>query len=598
MAGVSLFAAMGQFVGPLWVARGIPALVPSIGPHDPMTTNAIRQDGFLRDGDGSFYSILAAAVPGFHQFRYPSKLLTFTILALAVLAGHGWDVVADGRRRGFATVAGTLFAISVVGMSATAIGEKSLTSLFEKAGHNSSLGPFDASGASGDLRNAFIHGAIGFGALIGISIVLKKNPRVAGLVLIGVVAIDLGLASRRLIFTADQAEFDKKPRAVEIIAEAEKASPSAGPYRVHRMAVWSPIDWYTRASNDRIGDFVRWERDSIQPKYGINHGVEYTHTQGVAELYDYEWFFGPWTTRMSPELAQAVRVDPKERLVYYPRRGFDLWNTRYFVLPGLTRWTDGDRGVISLVNDAERIYPRPDAFKGEGSREREEAWLRTEDMQILRNKNAYPRAWVVHDARFSPPIDGLSREARARPMEEMLYAADPFWNETTRISYDPRLAAWFEVADRTPLARFMTRGPAGPGEAVTVRPISPREVELHVTLDRPGFVILADVYYPGWTLTIDGTPAPILRANRMMRGAMVEAGKHTLIYEYRPRSFLIGIVASLLGLVGLVGDGGLGDVDVGSRSVGVAAGLRKPGRWRVDPPTPTLPHKGGGRKIC
>jgi uncharacterized membrane protein YfhO len=53
-------------------------------------------------------------------------------------------------------------------------------------------------------------------------------------------------------------------------------------------------------------------------------------------------------------------------------------------------------------------------------------------------------------------------------------------------------------------------------------------------------VILADVYYPGWRLTIDGVDSPIYRANRMMRGAATKAGKHHLIYTYEPRSFQIG----------------------------------------------------------
>ena len=54
-------------------------------------------------------------------------------------------------------------------------------------------------------------------------------------------------------------------------------------------------------------------------------------------------------------------------------------------------------------------------------------------------------------------------------------------------------------------------------------------------------VVLADVYYPGWELTIDGQSAEILRVNRMMRGAAVAAGSHLLVYTYRPRSFRLGL---------------------------------------------------------
>ena len=70
-------------------------------------------------------------------------------------------------------------------------------------------------------------------------------------------------------------------------------------------------------------------------------------------------------------------------------------------------------------------------------------------------------------------------------------------------------------------------------------------------LESPGLVILADLYYPGWELTIDGRPAPIYRVNRLMRGAAVPTGMHHLVYSYVPRSFQVGRVVSILGLVGL-----------------------------------------------
>ena len=44
------------------------------------------------------------------------------------------------------------------------------------------------------------------------------------------------------------------------------------------------------------------------------------------------------------------------------------------------------------------------------------------------------------------------------------------------------------------------------------------------------------------------SPPPILRVNRMMRGAAVEAGSHRLVYNYRPRSFRLGMRVSLAAL--------------------------------------------------
>ena len=81
---------------------------------------------------------------------------------------------------------------------------------------------------------------------------------------------------------------------------------------------------------------------------------------------------------------------------------------------------------------------------------------------------------------------------------------------------------------------------------------NPQRVELDVTLESPGIVVLADVYYPGWELTIDDVPAPIYRINRLMRGAAAGTGHHHLVFRYAPRSFRLGLMVSAVGLGSLV----------------------------------------------
>lgn len=553
VGAVSLVASFGELASPIWLARKSPAMAALIGPRDPSPTNAIRLDGFLRDGDGSPYHLLSVFLPGFGQFRYPSKLLTLTALALALLAGHGWDRIEAGARRAGVRRASALLAVACIAAVSAALGRSRIIAWMISADVATIFGPLDAPGAYSDILVTTLHAAIALAALIAAILAAGARPRAASVAVMAIVALDLAAANRRLIAVTDQADFDRVPKALQIIAEAEKASPSVGPYRVHRMPIWKPDAWRKAGSPDRYAEFVRWERDSLQPKYGITQGVEYTFTHGVAELYDYEWFFAPWTNRVERAIAERLGADPKERIVYYPRRGFDLWGTRYFVLPAIQVPTNPDRGVASLMSDTERIYPRPDAFDGpDGARRRDELY-RTEDVQILRNRNALPRAWVVHNARFSNPIEGLSRSARAAPMEEMLYTADPLWYDPDRHPYDPRSYAWLEVPDSAPLLRYIPGGPTGSGESVSVHAAGPQRVELDVTLERPGIVVLADSYYPGWALTVDGEPAPILRANRMMRGAAVESGRHRLVYEYRPLTFALGRIVSGVGLAILVG---------------------------------------------
>jgi uncharacterized membrane protein YfhO len=77
-------------------------------------------------------------------------------------------------------------------------------------------------------------------------------------------------------------------------------------------------------------------------------------------------------------------------------------------------------------------------------------------------------------------------------------------------------------------------------------------VVVEASLERPGLLVLSEGYYPGWTAKVDGERAAILRANFMMRSVLLAAGKHEVVFEFRPRSILAGFALSLVGIVGLI----------------------------------------------
>ena len=60
----------------------------------------------------------------------------------------------------------------------------------------------------------------------------------------------------------------------------------------------------------------------------------------------------------------------------------------------------------------------------------------------------------------------------------------------------------------------------------------------------------------GWKMTIDGQEQPLLRANYLLRAAMVPAGEHEIVMEYAPKAYRIGntvaFVSSLLMIIGLI----------------------------------------------
>ncbi len=61
-----------------------------------------------------------------------------------------------------------------------------------------------------------------------------------------------------------------------------------------------------------------------------------------------------------------------------------------------------------------------------------------------------------------------------------------------------------------------------------------------------GFVVLADLFYPGWIATVDGKDAAIYKANYAFRAVAVPAGEHDIAFSYRPWTTQFGMPVSLL----------------------------------------------------
>lgn len=62
----------------------------------------------------------------------------------------------------------------------------------------------------------------------------------------------------------------------------------------------------------------------------------------------------------------------------------------------------------------------------------------------------------------------------------------------------------------------------------------PGEIVLSVESDQPGFVFLANNFYPGWSVTIDGKKSKICRADYTFQAVGLAEGKHRLVFTYSP----------------------------------------------------------------
>ena len=92
--------------------------------------------------------------------------------------------------------------------------------------------------------------------------------------------------------------------------------------------------------------------------------------------------------------------------------------------------------------------------------------------------------------------------------------------------------------------------PAAAEVAGTARIVTdlPERVVVETESSGPAFLVLADTFDPGWSATVDGSPAPIRPAYVAFRAVALKAGPHTVEFTYRPAGFTLGLVISIIGV--------------------------------------------------
>jgi hypothetical protein len=70
------------------------------------------------------------------------------------------------------------------------------------------------------------------------------------------------------------------------------------------------------------------------------------------------------------------------------------------------------------------------------------------------------------------------------------------------------------------------------------------QVSFEVVTTQDGWVVLADTWYPGWVVKLDGHKSSLYPADYLFRGLYVPSGNHKIQFIYQPLSFWLGLVLS------------------------------------------------------
>lgn len=221
----------------------------------------------------------------------------------------------------------------------------------------------------------------------------------------------------------------------------------------------------------------------------------------------------------------------------------DLLNARYIIVPNV---------AVPDRSDLQALYARfPTVYADE-------------DVRVLENPDALPRAWIVHDARQIEPGTAL-----------------PILADGT---VDPRRTALLETAP-PPLA--VPPDPAA--DRATIAAYAPERIQVDTFTGAPGLLVLSEIAYPAWRAYVDGEPAELYLADHTLRAVAVPAGAHTVELRYESTPLRVGLAitgATAVGVLAALGGAALA-VYRGAGETAAAGGRvgrsRPPRRRRVSP---------------
>jgi len=188
----------------------------------------------------------------------------------------------------------------------------------------------------------------------------------------------------------------------------------------------------------------------------------------------------------------------------------NLLNVRYITVP-VTSATLTDKEK-TILKDLEQDHPTV---------------YKDDQVRVLKNRDAMPRAWIVHSAQQTKPKDAL----------EMLQSGKT----------DPKKTV---LLQKKPPALSKPSGASVDQASVTS--YKANQIELNVTTKAPGMLMLSEVYYPAWKAYVDGKPVSTYRADYLLRAVSIPAGKHTVEFRYESTPLRIGMVISLITCAALI----------------------------------------------
>ena len=471
LAAIGLWFARRDRWCRFWLVLGLVATVLALGQHTPV------------------YPALQSLLPPLGALRYPAKYFLPAVLAIAALAGFGWDRIATQVQASVRTAvpAAVLAVVACIGIVLVhgfpgvalraAEGIASHLSLVNPEGAASVL--VDGAGRAA-LRLAFL-GTI-------VAVLMAIAPWRSRLLLLFAISVTDPLLVNVVVNPTLNAELLGEP-------------PWLASTREHpgdRVYVGGRISWVTGLR----------DIDNVPRQQDASH----SQVSEEALIAAYQTMFA--TLPSAWEFREGVSLDLTA-----------LWPSDY------------TRFVLGLA--------------GATREERTRFLLRTGTRYFLTNAPPSERARAIVRLAGFPPV-ALYEEPEPQSRVVIVAEAEvepDFDNQFVPLfSEEFDTAEKLFLYDEPPPPAGTAGSPQPAGAVILSETPNELEIQTHVAAGG-GYLLVWDSFSSGWVAWVDGTEATVLRANGFFRALRLSPGDHRVRLAYRPRSLMVGAVLSFVTLI-------------------------------------------------
>jgi hypothetical protein len=453
------------------------------------------------------FKIFYYYLPGFASSRYPIKLLPFTFFCFSILICFGAEAllnkendILSGKYSFFKITIISFFIIFLVLMISFIL-QNNFTYLFNGLLRERLVKIQNINFILKSLRFAFL-----LNALIVLILLIYRFKRINNQQLITlifvVVSLDFTITNASNLWTVEKELLYQKP---EIVNDIEKRITDKRLYRIYRSGNIGafPVD-KSKVLSDFKNSISAIDFD-LAVTFKINNAFGYEPSQPYKLAY--------LVAALNDEIPGLIVSNRAKAMI------MRLMAIKYYI------WF--------VMN--KRISP-PDK----------------EDFTLIREyKNNGIQLWELNDTipRFTFRTRALFSDSETDSLKAMLTLdKGNTGKDTVIIEKDGQGQESLALENKYRNSNTPLRGK----EAIKLTEENNNDISLDVIVPETGYLIIADRFEKGWKAFDNGEEIPILKANYFQQAIRIRSGVHKIKLIYRPASFIIGSIISIITLVCLL----------------------------------------------